>query len=176
MKLKLNNNEMYMLDLVHCDDLSKYITPWLWDKLRLGGNGEFLEDLVIDYLIDGRNYTNINRSPRGELWDFELKDKPECKVDVRRFGKDTIYLGNTSSNLRKTSWRNKATTLQDGGYLGVCIHQRHMGLYYLPAQLFLNSKNLESSNDFSISRLKSRFGLDIYDFGKKDVDSEINLG
>ena len=176
MKLKVNNNKMYLLNVVHCDDLTKYITPWLWDKLRQGGNGEFLEDLVIDYLINDCKYTNIKRMSRGELWDFELADNPKCKIDVRRIGKESIYLGNTSSSLRKMNWRHKATTLEEGGYLGVYIHQRHMALYYLPANLFLNSKNLQTSNDFPIGRLKERFGLDIFNIFKKDVDSESDLG
>lgn len=161
MKLKFKN-EMYKFKTVTYDYLEskKYVTPWIWNLLRDGGNGELIERLVIDFLLSDCKYSNIKKSPKGEMWDFSLINDETVKVDVRRCGSDSINLGHTSSGLQKKLWVHKAEELENGGYLAVSITEKNLSLYYLSANILLES-NFETLNEAKLQRINMRFGLDI---------------
>lgn len=148
--LKINLNKPSVVGVITQNKLQKYVTKWAWEKLLEGGKGEFVEDIVLDYLTNVKHYKNIVKSRSQSSHDFHLKEDNDVLIDIRRFGKTKnktrMYLGYTSSNKGKRSWEDKAKYLKKGGYLGALMYKDKMFLYYLPAEFLIKNfskKNLE---------------------------------
>ena len=75
-------------------ELKKYVTSWGWSRLIEGGKGEFVEEIILDYLINIKKYSNIVKSKPNCSHDFHLLNEEDIRIDVRRFNsKDSMYLG-----------------------------------------------------------------------------------
>ena len=119
-------------------NLSKYITSWMWKKLQVGGRGEIVEDVLMEYILNDMKCTNIKRTSRVESCDFYFKKNKDKRVDIRRIGKDgTMYLGYTSMSMQSESWTDKARSLKSGGYLAVEFEDGGIKVFYVPAKWML---------------------------------------
>jgi len=47
--------------------------------------------------------------------------------------------------------------LMNGGYFGILLQKTNMGIYYIPANILLNS-GMQTSNEVPVARLNARFG------------------
>ena len=146
-KLKIDLHNPSVIGVITKSKLRKYLTPWSFNKLIKGGKGEFIEEIVLDYLINVKKYTNIVPSQSQSSYDFHLKENKNVMIDIRRFGynkdyKNSIFLGYTSVTKRmEYPWRHKALYLEKGGYLGAMAFDQQIFLYFLPASfLLLNHK------------------------------------
>jgi hypothetical protein len=122
-------------------ELKKYVTSWGWSRLIEGGKGEFVEEIILDYLINIKKYSNIVKSKPNCSHDFHLLNEEDIRIDVRRFNsKDSMYLGYTSSMKKsRKNWQDKAKYLKRGGYFGAHINNKEINLYYLPAKFLLKN-------------------------------------
>jgi hypothetical protein len=121
--------------------LKKYVTDWGWKRLIEGGKGEFVEEIILDYLLYIKKYKNIVKSKANCSHDFHLLNKEDIRVDVRRFSsKNYMYLGYTSTMKKnKNSWKDKAKYLKKGGYFGAHMNMNKINLYYIPAKFLLQN-------------------------------------
>lgn len=134
-----------------------YTNKVLWPIMLEGGNGELVEAITWMILTKNDRYTNLIKMNKTDEWDFTLNDVKNVRVDIRRVSKDfKVNLGNTSGNLSGRDWRAKAENLLDGGYLMVHLEKSGLSMYYLSANLLLESR-IKTSNSISVSLLNARF-------------------
>jgi len=141
-KLKIDLKNPSLVGVITKRNMRKYVTPWSFKRLINGGKGEFVEEIVLDWLVNVKKYTNIVKSKPQSSHDFRFKQSKNVLVDIRRFGfktnKEGIYLGYTSiTKQREYSWDHKAHYLEHGGYLGARVYKEKIFLYYLPAKFVL---------------------------------------
>jgi hypothetical protein len=163
MKIEFKS-EVYSLGEISLKELKRYkmINDYVYNQVRVGGCGELIERIILDYLTTKSGYTNIKKSPANSKWDFELTDDPTVRVDVRRVSPtNTIYLGHTSGNLKKLIWEDKAEVLNNGGYFCIKLCDDKMVLFYISAKSLLNyvyeHPNFELKNEVPVKILNEKF-------------------
>lgn len=163
MKIEFKS-EIYNLGQIHLNELKRYemINDYIYKQIQIGGCGELIERMILDYLTIRSGYTNIKKSPTNSKWDFELTDDCTVRVDVRRVSPtNTICLGHTSGALKKLIWEDKAKVLNNGGYFCVKLCEYKMVLFYISAKTLLNyvyeHPNFELKNEVPIKILNEKF-------------------
>ena len=163
MKIEFKS-EVYNLGQIHLNELKRYemINDYIYKQIKIGGCGELIERMILDYLTIKSGYTNIKKSPTNSKWDFELTDDCTVRVDVRRVSPtNTICLGHTSGALKKLIWEDKAKVLNNGGYFCVKLCEDKMVLFYISAKTLLNyvyeHSNFELKNEVPIKILNEKF-------------------
>lgn len=161
MILKLKN-QMGLVNNVPYSKVKTYIAPWTWERMMEGGHGELIEELTWLSLTTICDYSNLTRKGRADFWDIELSNDDTIRVDIRRISKEgNINLGHTSGTRSRIDWEYKADELMNGGYFGILLQKTNMGIYYIPANILLNS-GIKTSNEVPVARLNARFsGLNI---------------
>ena len=163
MKIEFKS-EVYNLGQIHLNELKRYemINDYIYKQIKIGGCGELIERMILDYLTIKSGYTNIKKSPTNSKWDFELTDDCTVRVDVRRVSPtNTICLGHTSGALKKLICEDKAKVLNNGGYFCVKLCEDKMVLFYISAKTLLNyvyeHPNFELKNEVPIKILNEKF-------------------
>ena len=162
MKIEFKS-EIYNLGEITLKELnSRHISPYVYNLLRRGGNGEMIEMIMMDYLQVWHEYTNIKKSLPNSKWDFELTNDETVRVDIRRVSpSNTIYLGHTSGNLKSLIWEDKAEVLNNGGYFCVKLCEDRMIVFFISAKKILDyvatHPNLELKNEVPIKILNEKF-------------------
>jgi hypothetical protein len=72
MKIEFKS-EVYSLGEISLKELKRYkmINDYVYNQVRVGGCGELIERIILDYLTTKSGYTNIKKSPANSKWDFE---------------------------------------------------------------------------------------------------------
>lgn len=162
MKLEFQS-EIYNFGEISLQELNdNHISPYIYNLLRRGGNGEMIEMIMMDYLQLWCKYTNIKKSAPNSKWDFYLTDDETVRVDIRRVSpSNTVYLGHTSGNLKSLIWEDKAEVLNNGGYLCVKLCEDKMILFFISAKKLLDyiesHPSLELKNEVQLKILNERF-------------------
>ena len=83
MKIEFKS-EIYNLGQIHLNELKRYemINDYIYKQIQIGGCGELIERMILDYLTIKSGYTNIKKSPTNSKWDFELTDDCTVRVDA----------------------------------------------------------------------------------------------
>lgn len=150
---KFSQKNPQLLVKVPRSKLKKYITEWGWNKLISGGKGEFIEDMVIDYIVSSGKFPRIVRSGKTSSCDFHLRSDSRYRIDIRRLSGSknksknlSLWLGYTSIGKKEEPWTYKAFYLKRGGYLAVHFTKKDMRIVYFPATFLRN--NYRSYNNY----------------------------
>ena len=182
-KLVFNNNAVSKFITIEKDwivNVESYLGEKGWLSLCSGGNGNMVEEIIIDFFKDHHGFTNILKSKStAEAWDLEVFDCVRVSedtrhehtfksIEIRRVSKDgKVNLGHTGQNKAgRTNFRDKMAELTTGGYLFVnCKRTIGMELSYVPARVLLEAidrGNKEKKGDtMAVSSINRLLEIDI---------------